>query len=80
MWRKDSPRSVLLESREIPDEALLFESATAARLCKEARALMADTPTLSLYETQNGAHVVEIINITRLLNSASPLPPLTVPK
>ena len=34
VWRKYRPRSVLLESKENPEEALLFESDTIAILCK----------------------------------------------
>ncbi len=34
VWRKYKPRSVLVESKEIPDEALLFESNTVAVLCE----------------------------------------------
>lgn len=35
VWRKYRPRSVLVESKEVPDEALLFESNTVAVLCKQ---------------------------------------------
>lgn len=58
VWRKHTPRSVLLESKEIPDEALLFESATVARLCKAG----APTP-----ETQNKALTLRS-NVERELN------------
>ena len=34
VWRKQRPRSVLLESKDVPDEALLFEADSVARLCK----------------------------------------------
>ena len=34
VWRKYKPRSVLMESREIPDQALLFEARAIAILCK----------------------------------------------
>ena len=34
VWRKYKPRSVLMESREISDEALLFEAHSIAILCK----------------------------------------------
>lgn len=34
VWRKSRPRSVLLESKEVPDEALLFEADAIAILCE----------------------------------------------
>lgn len=33
VWRKYRPRSVLLESKDNPEEALLFESNAIAILC-----------------------------------------------
>ena len=38
--RKYKPRSVLLESREIDDEALLFESNTIATLCEWGKPML----------------------------------------
>ena len=39
VWRKYKPRSVLMESREIPDQALLFEARAIAILCKSTSRL-----------------------------------------
>ncbi len=36
VWRKYRPRSVLLETKEIPEEALLLESDAIATLCELA--------------------------------------------
>lgn len=34
VWRKYRPRSVLLETKEIPEEALLLESDAIATICE----------------------------------------------
>ena len=36
VWRRQKPRSVLLDSKAIEDESLLFESNTIATLSKRA--------------------------------------------
>ena len=40
VWRKYRPRSVLLESKEIPGQALLFEAGAIAILCEEPSKLL----------------------------------------
>lgn len=34
VWQKYRPRSVMLESKDVPEEALLFESEAIAILCE----------------------------------------------